>query len=105
MGSLTEREPCPDCILGDVGMAFAIGAVRGSAFHFIKGLCNSPNGTPFAGGMEAMHMNVPRVGGSLAVWAGLFCACDCALVYMRQKEDPWNCILSGAATGGILSVC
>ena len=23
---------------------------------------------------------------------------------MRQKEDPWNSILSGAATGGILSL-
>lgn len=103
MGSLMEREPCPDRILGAVGGAFTMGAVGGSAFHFIKGLRNSPNGARIAGGLEAMRLNVPRVGGSFAVWGGLFSACDCALMYVRQEEDPWNSILSGAAVGGILS--
>lgn len=28
---------------------------------------------------------------------------DCTLVHFRQKEDPWNSIISGAATGGILA--
>ena len=25
------------------------------------------------------------------------------MVYLRKKEDPWNSIISGAATGGILA--
>nr|CAB3454900.1 unnamed protein product [Digitaria exilis] len=76
----------------------------GSFFHFAKGLRNSPSGARFAGGLQAMRMNVPRVAGSFAVWGGMYSACDCALVYVRQKEDPWNSILSGAAASGILSV-
>merc|ERR1712127_799204 len=32
-----------------------------------------------------------------------FACCDCSLTAIRQKEDPWNSIISGAATGGILA--
>ncbi|CAL9131766.1 unnamed protein product [Musa acuminata var. zebrina] len=100
----TSREPCPDRILDDVGGAFAMGAVGGSVFHFIKGLYNFPNGERLAGGSQAVRMNAPRVGGSFAVWGGLFSAFDCSMVYLRQKEDPWNSILAGAATGGFLQM-
>ncbi|KAE8682647.1 Mitochondrial import inner membrane translocase subunit Tim17-A [Hibiscus syriacus] len=48
-------------------------------------------------------MNAPRVGGSFAVWGGLFSTFDCTMVYLRQK-DPWNSIIAGAATGGFLSM-
>lgn len=100
----TSREPCPDRILDDVGGAFGMGAVGGSAFHFLKGMYNSPNGERLAGGAMGMRMNAPRVGGSFAVWGGLFSVFDCSMVYVRQKEDPWNSIIAGAATGGLLSV-
>uniref|UniRef100_A0A6V7QXV9 Mitochondrial import inner membrane translocase subunit TIM17-2-like n=1 Tax=Ananas comosus var. bracteatus TaxID=296719 RepID=A0A6V7QXV9_ANACO len=100
----TSREPCPDRILDDVGGAFAMGAVGGSAYHFIRGLYNSPNGERLAGGAQAVRMNAPRVGGSFAVWGGLFSAFDCSMVYLRQKEDPWNSIIAGAATGGFLQM-
>lgn len=43
------------------------------------------------------------MGGQFAVWGGLFACCDCSLSAIRQKEDPWNSIISGAATGGILA--
>ncbi|KAM7275586.1 hypothetical protein ACFE04_017452 [Oxalis oulophora] len=100
----TSREPCPDRILDDVGGAFGMGAVGGSAFHFLKGVYNSPQGTRLIGGTQAVRMNAPRVGGSFAVWGGLFSAFDCSMVYVRQKEDPWNSIMAGAATGGFLAM-
>uniref|UniRef100_A0A0D9X194 Mitochondrial import inner membrane translocase subunit TIM17 n=1 Tax=Leersia perrieri TaxID=77586 RepID=A0A0D9X194_9ORYZ len=100
----TSREPCPDRILDDVGGAFGMGAVGGSIFHFLKGTYNSPNGERLAGGAQAVRMNAPRVGGSFAVWGGLFSAFDCTMVFVRQKEDPWNSIIAGAATGGFLSM-
>lgn len=81
-----------------------MGAVGGSAFHFLKGLHNSPKGNRFPGAAQAVRLNAPRIGGSFAVWGGLFSAFDCTLVYARQKEDPWNSIFSGAATGGLLSM-
>ncbi len=49
-------------------------------------------------------INMLRFAGNFAVWGGLFSAIDCSLVYVRKKEDPWNSICSGAATGAILSV-
>ncbi|XP_059638217.1 mitochondrial import inner membrane translocase subunit TIM17-2-like [Cornus florida] len=100
----TSREPCPDRILDDMGGAFGMGAVGGSAFHFIKGLYHSPKGEGWIGGSQAVRMNAPRVGGSFAVWGGLFSTFDCTMVYIRQKEDPWNSIISGAATGGFLQM-
>jgi hypothetical protein len=33
----------------------------------------------------------------------LFSCCDCTITAIRRKEDPWNAIASGAATGGILA--
>lgn len=100
----TSREPCPDRILDDVGGAFGMGAVGGSIFHFLKGTYNSPNGERLVGGAQAVRMNAPRVGGSFAVWGGLFSAFDCTMVFVRQKEDPWNSIIAGAATGGFLAM-
>ncbi|KAK7314402.1 hypothetical protein VNO77_32924 [Canavalia gladiata] len=100
----TSREPCPDRILDDIGGAFGMGAVGGSAFHFLKGLYNSPKGDRIIGASQAVRLNSPRVGGSFAVWGGLFSTFDCTMVYARQKEDPWNSIVAGAATGGFLSM-
>lgn len=99
-----SREPCPDRILDDIGGAFGMGAVGGSVFHFLKGMKNSPKGERFLGGSQAVRMNAPRVGGSFAVWGGLFSTFDCSMVYLRQKEDPWNSIIAGAATGGFLQM-
>ncbi|KAK7400749.1 hypothetical protein VNO78_12051 [Psophocarpus tetragonolobus] len=100
----TSREPCPDRILDDIGGAFGMGAVGGSAFHFLKGLYNAPKGARFVAASQAVSLNAPRVGGSFAVWGGLFSTFDCTMVYVRQKEDPWNSIFAGAATGGFLSM-
>ncbi|GFQ01514.1 mitochondrial import inner membrane translocase subunit tim17-2 [Phtheirospermum japonicum] len=100
----TSREPCPDRILDDIGGAFGMGAVGGAAFHFLKGTYNSPKGERLVGGSQAVRMNAPRVGGSFAVWGGLFSTFDCTMVYIRQKEDPWNSIMAGAATGGFLQM-
>ncbi|KAL9224081.1 hypothetical protein vseg_000151 [Gypsophila vaccaria] len=100
----TSREPCPDRILDDLGGAFAMGAVGGSVFHFIRGSVNSPRGEKILGGVQTMRMNAPKTGGGFAAWGGLFSTFDCGMVYLRQKEDPWNSIVAGAATGGFLQM-
>lgn len=33
----------------------------------------------------------------------MFSCCDCTITYIRKKEDPWNAIISGGVTGGILA--
>jgi|EP01046_Picozoa_sp_COSAG06_P042707 hypothetical protein len=37
------------------------------------------------------------------MWGGLFSTFDCALLAIRQKDDPINPIMSGAITGGVLA--
>lgn len=101
--SSVDREPCPYRILDDMGGAFAMGAIGGGIFHIIKGARNSPAGQRLPGGIYAMKARAPALGGSFAVWGALYSSFDCSLSAIRQKEDPWNSILSGAATGGVLS--
>ncbi|KAI8065086.1 mitochondrial inner membrane translocase subunit Tim17/Tim22/Tim23/peroxisomal protein PMP24, partial [Gongronella butleri] len=47
-----------------------------------------------------MKARAPVLGGNFAVWGSMFSAFDCALKGIRQKEDPWNSIISGTLTGG-----
>ena len=98
------REPCPDRIIDDVGSAFSMGAVGGSAIQFYQGMRNSPRGARLLGASQAIRLHAPRIGGSFAVWGGLFSVFDCSLVYARGKEDPWNMIAAGFLTGGFLQL-
>eukprot|EP01135_Chromosphaera_perkinsii_P010668 Nk52_evm68s2192 gene=Nk52_evmTU68s2192 len=98
------RDPCPFRILDDLGAGFAIGAIGfGGLIQGYKGYKNSPRGTKINGIASAIKSRAPVIGGNFAAWAGLFSTGECSLAYLRQKEDPWNAIMSGAMTGGILA--
>ncbi|MGL4284312.1 MAG: hypothetical protein ACRCSI_12110, partial [Eubacterium aggregans] len=99
-----DREPCPWRIVDDVGGAFCMGAIGGGVWHSVKGARMAPTGARWAGSLSAVQARSPVLGGQFAVWGGLFACCDCSLTAIRQKEDPWNSIVSGAATGGMLAV-
>ena len=81
-----------------------MGAVGGGLWHLGKGVYNAPAGGRLLGAAEALRLHAPRIGGSFAVWGGLFSGFDCALVAVRKKEDPWNSIGAGALTGGFLQL-
>ncbi|KAH8324745.1 hypothetical protein KR074_004719 [Drosophila pseudoananassae] len=99
------REPCPYRIVDDCGGAFAMGCIGGGVFQAIKGFRNAPAGIArrLVGSMTAIKTRSPVIAGNFAVWGGMFSTIDCTLVHLRKKEDPWNSIISGAATGGILA--
>lgn len=99
-----DREPCPWRIVDDVGGAFCMGCIGGGIWHSVKGARMAPAGARMAGSLSAVQARSPVLGGQFAVWGGLFACCDCTLTAIRQKEDPWNSIVSGAATGGMLAV-
>jgi import inner membrane translocase subunit TIM17 len=101
---VSVQEPCPDRILDDVGGAFGMGAVGGGLWHLLKGMKNAPSGARMRGGIESIRREAPRIGGSFAVWGGLFSTFDCTLVALRKKEDPWNSIAAAALTGGLLQL-
>lgn len=103
MTQTTDREPCPWRIVDDVGGAFAMGCVGGGTFHVIKGSWQAPSGSRMIGAVNACAARAPILGGQFAVWGGLFACFDCSLTAIRKKEDPWNSIVSGAVTGGVLA--
>ncbi|EDW84753.1 uncharacterized protein Dwil_GK12968 [Drosophila willistoni] len=99
------REPCPVRIVEDCGGAFAMGTLGGAFVNAIKGFRNAPSGLPrrLAGSFAAVRTRSALLGGNFAIWGATFSVMDCTMVYVRKKEDPWNSIMSGAATGGILA--
>ncbi|XP_006982505.1 mitochondrial import inner membrane translocase subunit Tim17-A isoform X1 [Peromyscus maniculatus bairdii] len=99
------REPCPWRIVDDCGGAFTMGTIGGGIFQAFKGFRNSPVGVNhrLRGSLTAIKTRAPQLGGSFAVWGGLFSMIDCSMVQIRGKEDPWNSITSGALTGAILA--
>jgi import inner membrane translocase subunit TIM17 len=50
-----------------------------------------------------VKQRAPVLGGNFAIWGATFSSFDCALIALRQREDPWNSIASGALTGGVLA--
>ncbi|TST85777.1 Cysteine desulfurase, mitochondrial [Bagarius yarrelli] len=100
-----QRCSSPWRIVDDCGGAFTMGAIGGGIFQAVKGFRNSPTGINhrMKGSLTAIRTRAPQLGGSFAVWGGLFSMIDCGLVKMRGKEDPWNSITSGAMTGAILA--
>lgn len=105
MGEYSGREPCPARILDDIGGAFCMGAVCGGIWHAGKGFRNAPTGwkNRFQFSIDAVKARGPVLGGSFAVWGALFASFDCSFAAVRRKEDPWNSIMSGAATGALLA--
>lgn len=98
------REPCPDRIVEDLGGAFGMGCIGGFLWHFGRGFHNSPRGERLFGGLYSARTRAPILGGNFAVWGGTFSMFDCAFQYMRKRDDQWNAIASGAATGGLLAL-
>ena len=50
-----------------------------------------------------LKKRAPILGGSFALWGGLFSSCECTMIHFRNKEDYINPIVSGAVTGGLLA--
>lgn len=65
---------------------------------------NAPRGQRFLGGLLHIRNRAPFLGGSFAMWGGMFSSIDCLMIYLRQKDDPYNAIVSGFLTGGILAI-
>ena len=82
-----------------------MGVIGGGLFNFIGGARNAPSGyyRRFLGGSVRMRENAPKMGGQFAAWCLCFSSMECSLVYLRQKEDPWNSIMSGAGAGAVMA--
>ncbi len=82
-----------------------MGCIGGGIFGFAGGAKNAPSGfiRRAIGGMRQMREKGPMLGGQFAAWCLVFTGIECSLVSIRQKEVPWNSIISGAGAGAIMS--
>jgi mitochondrial import inner membrane translocase subunit TIM17 len=78
--------------------------VGGSIWHSIGGFRNAPKGKGFSQAFSRVKARAPILGGSFAIWGTFFSIFDCSIAAIRKKEDPYNAIISGAATGGLLAL-
>jgi len=76
-----------------------MGVFGGGIYHFIRGWRNAARGYRLQGALSTVRLKAPATGGGFALWGFSFCTFDCTFIYLRQKEDPWNAIMAGAATG------
>ena len=80
-----------------------MGLFFGALWHGAKGARHAPKSQRLLGGFQHIKARAPITGGNFGVWGGLFAVFDCSLSAIRHKEDPWNSIFAGAATGGTLA--
>jgi len=98
------REPCPWRIIDDSGGAFTLGLIGGGFFGVISGARHAPAGfrRRALGGLVRLKEKGPLFGGQFAAWGLCFASFDCSFAYLRQKEDAWNSIMSGAGAGAVM---
>ncbi|CAI9775021.1 unnamed protein product [Fraxinus pennsylvanica] len=101
---MVHSEPWLDSLSDDIGFLFCFGISSGSAFYMLKGMYNSPKGERLIRGSQALRMNAPRFASNCAIWGGLYSVFESSMTYVRQKDDPWNNILSAAAASGFLKM-
>lgn len=109
-----HRTPCPGRVFEDLGNGFAMGCFGGSLLYFVKGnvitlifhagAYNAPRKQRMFSGFCHVRNRAPFLGGNFGLWGGIFSSMDCLLIYYRQKDDPWNAVMAGCITGGVLAI-
>jgi len=96
--------PCPGRIVIDLGDGFSTGCALGAIWYFIKGSYYAVRRERMKGGLMLLRSRAPILGGSFAMWACVFSISSCIMVYIRQREDPFNSVVAGFSTGFILAI-
>jgi import inner membrane translocase subunit TIM17 len=82
-GVAYHRSPCPGRIFEDLGVGVSIGCIGGSLWYFLKGMWNAPRRQRILGGLMHVRNRAPFLGGSFAMWGGVFSSIDCLMIYYR----------------------
>ena len=70
----------------------------------LLGMINAPRRQRIWSGLCLVRNRAPFLGGSFGLWGGLFSSFDCMLIHYRQKDDPYNAMIAGFLTGGVLQI-
>ncbi|CAI9778375.1 unnamed protein product [Fraxinus pennsylvanica] len=96
-------KPWFDHLVDRTGDYFCWGLVGGSAVDMLKGMCNSLKGERLIWGSQAVRMSA-ACASHCAAYGGLCSVLKSSMIYVRQKDDPWNSILPEAAAAGFLQI-
>ncbi len=96
--------PCPGRIIVDLGDGFSTGCALGAVWYFIKGSYYAVRRERIKGGLMLVRSRAPILGGSFGMWACIFSVSCCGMVYLRQREDPFNSVVAGFTTGFVLAI-
>ncbi|XP_048475911.1 mitochondrial import inner membrane translocase subunit Tim17-B-like [Rhincodon typus] len=102
-----EQQRTPWRIVDDCGGAFTMGAIGGGIFQSIKGFRNAPVGVRhrLRGSVNAVRVRAPQIGGSFAVWGGLFSTIDLLFLSLSPSLPRAGgplAMVGSAMMGGIL---
>lgn len=67
-----REQPCPYRIVDDFGSAFSMGCLMGSVIYFVKGFWYAADSQKSRGGIKLLSKRAPVLGGSFALWGGIF---------------------------------
>ncbi|CAI9778372.1 unnamed protein product [Fraxinus pennsylvanica] len=96
-------KPWFDHLVDRTGDCFCWGLVLGSAYDMLKGMRNSLKGERLIWGSQAVRMSATGAS-CCAAYGGLSSVFKSSMIYVRQKDDPWNSILPEAAASGFLKI-
>lgn len=99
-----NKPPYPWRLVEDVGNGFITGFIGGSCYWFLHGIKKSSSNKRLSNAFFYCRTKAPITGASFAVWAGVSSFFDFLLLKKRKKEDQITPVLSGALTGGFLSL-
>ena len=82
-----------------------MGLIGGALFNAVSGARHAPKGASrrALGALTRVKERAPVLGGQFAAWGLCFATFDCTFAHLRQKEDPINSIMSGAAAGAVMA--
>mmetsp|Transcript_9805 Transcript_9805/g.17735 ORF Transcript_9805/g.17735 Transcript_9805/m.17735 type:complete len:141 (+) Transcript_9805:137-559(+) len=107
--AVEQRLPCPQRVVDMMGYAFGVGCCGGFAYTFVHGLRNNPSGHRVSGAFGAARARAPQLGGTFAMWSGIFHCFECAVSKRHGDVEPQrrsviDAGICGFLTAGLLSV-
>mmetsp|Transcript_7828 Transcript_7828/g.17189 ORF Transcript_7828/g.17189 Transcript_7828/m.17189 type:complete len:140 (+) Transcript_7828:85-504(+) len=104
-----HRLPCPERVVDMMGYAFGVGSIGGFCYTFVHGLRNNPSGHRISGAFATARSRAPHLGGTFAMWSGIFHAFECGVTKRHGDVEPQrrsivDAGICGFLTAGLLSV-
>lgn len=104
MRGTAEGEVCPQRIVDDFGICYALGIGLGTLVNGVRGAWSGPKKRKMATAVEMIKRRVPQFACSFGLWGGAFGLAHCLLIMNFDYDGILFQALSGGFAGGILNI-